>query len=108
MQARKFTLLPLFLAFALAWLGSTGTGEAYSVPTSFTLSGYLVDQYGSPVTYTASMKFSLMIGGNDVWDATYNTVNVVGGSFTVHLGMNEPGVQGTVQPITPRAALPSD
>jgi hypothetical protein len=98
-------------------LGFARTGAAYSVPTSITFSGYLVDNYGVPVTTSSSsplaMKFGLYVNNTRVWYAAYTTVNVIGGSFTVHLGADDNVAQGLnpttgatlsstgVTPITP-------
>ena len=116
MQAPKLSF-HLLLLVAIAFLAFARTGSAYSVPTSFTFQGYLVDNYGTPVTSNSNsplaMRFGLFINGTRVWYAAYSAVNVVGGSFTVHLGADGNVAQGLdpttgatlsntgVTPITP-------
>jgi hypothetical protein len=117
MPAPKLSHLFLIALLALL-LGSVRTASAYGVPTSFTFQGYLVDNYGTPVTTSTSssplpMKFGLFINGTRVWYASYSNVSVVGGSFAVHLGADNNVAQGLdpstgnplstsgVTPITP-------
>jgi len=118
MPAPKSHPYLLVLALLAILLCSLRTASAYGVPTSFTFQGYLVDNFGSPVTTSTSsaplpMEFGLFINGTRVWYAEYSSVNVVGGSFTVHLGADNnvaigldpvsgnPLASGTVTPITP-------
>jgi hypothetical protein len=117
MPAPKYTHL-LLMALLAVLLGSVRTTSAYGVPTSFTFQGYLVDNYGSPVTTSTGssplpMKFGLYINGTRVWYVSYSNVSVIGGSFTVHLGADNgvatgldpssgaPLTSGSVTPITP-------
>jgi hypothetical protein len=117
MPALKYHYL-LLLALLAVILCPVRHASAYGVPTSFTFQGYLVDNYGTPVTTSTSasplpMKFGLFINGTRVWYASYSNVSVVGGSFTVHLGADSnvavgldpssgtPLESGSVTPITP-------
>ena len=93
MQVPKITVFTLLLLLAV-FLGSSRVATAYSVPTSFTFQGYLVDEYGSPITSASNsplmMRFGLFINGTRVWYAQYSAVSVVGGSFSVHSSAGTP------------------
>jgi len=103
---RRFPSLLLLVLIAL--LGGIRVSSAYSVPTSFTFQGYLVDQYGSPITTATNaplqMRFGLYINGTRVWYVQYSAVNVIGGSFTVNLGADS----SVAQSLDPSTGSPLD
>ena len=117
MQANRLTFHAFLFLVVATLLGSVHQSAAYSVPTSITFHGYLVDSFGSPVTTSTSsplaMRFGLYLSGTRIWYAAYSEVDVVAGSFTVHLGgdaavaqgldpsTGNPLSSGSITPITP-------
>src|SRR5271163_1369931 len=107
MSARRFLFLALLISL-LAMHSSARAeppvgGACYAVPTSIDFQGYLVDEFGSPVTTSTSsplpMRFGIYINNCRVWYAQYSGVDVIGGSFTVHLG-GDPAVAIGLDPQT--------
>ena len=97
----NFSLIAVFLTAMLTLCsGAMAQSGTYTVPTSITFHSYLTDTYGNPVTTNSTslaMRFGIFLNSTRVWYAYYSNVDVVGGSYTVHLG-GDPGVAQQLDP----------
>ncbi|MDR3606657.1 MAG: hypothetical protein P4M08_04655, partial [Oligoflexia bacterium] len=56
-------------------------------------SGYLTDASANPLNGTYSLRFSLLVSGSVVWCASYSSVSVSSGEYSVVLGSTAQGGQ---------------
>jgi hypothetical protein len=80
------------LAASFFWVPQV-FAAANNAPHTMNFSGYLTDSSGNPEEGTYNLRFSLLVSGSVAWCASYESVSVTTGQFSVVLGSTAQGGQ---------------